>query len=110
MKYIEICFIVAGELLIPAKKDGLERITWIISKFQVLTAAVMFPSFLYCIHYNLPLFRFFNLDSILLTSLISGLLSMIGISDLVLAIPATFAIFIHLNVTAICLEKLREAW
>ena len=92
-------------------KDGLELVIKCLSWIPIWTT-VLFPSAgLYAIHNDLPVVRFLNPDLGLgVNSLITLVITYLGIFDWVCITPLMIVILLHTNATGKWLAKAKETW
>ena len=91
-------------------KDGLEIINRIAVVIPILTVVIGFPSGIFAVHNNLPVFRLVNLGHFGLTFFEVLVITASLCLDWILVISLSLTIMIHGNSTSKWIIRSRRAW
>ena len=91
-------------------KDGLEIINRIIILIPILTVVIGFPSGIFAVHNNLPVFRLINLGHFELTFLEVLVITASLCLDWTFVISLALTVLLHANSTSKWIIRSRRAW
>ena len=91
-------------------KDGLEVINRLLIVIPILTILLGGPAWLFAVHHNLPVFRIFNSDSLVLNMLLALFITSFCALDWVIMITLALTSFLHANSNIKWVVRSRRAW